>query len=301
MKRSRIAAFSFLFAALAALAGACSSNAGFGGAPPYQGGQPNATPVQGYTSPYPGESGGPTEAPDTPLTVDSASARFGYDAYAADPVKAPRLVEVSFALNNAQASPMPVSDLAIAADSAKPVHLTLSLQALPNQDTKETLVAIAPPKDYSKTKQLSLTFGDGKGTLLAQDSIDFPTASEPAMTPLDKKRPAGGVTIDDVAVAAIEAPSGGLHYDLTFSATNASASDASIAYFTVTTPKTDKIPSDVVKMAVAVKIPARSEMAPISFVVPYAGKSKTLLTGTYTITASDGKNNIIAQGTGPLL
>jgi hypothetical protein len=301
MRRTRIAGLTLAVAALIALTAACSSNAGFGGAPPYQGGQSNPTPVQGYASPYPGQSGGPTEAPDTPLTVDSASARFAYDAYAADPVKAPRLVEVAFALSNPAASPLPVGDLAVAADTAKPVHLTLSLQALPNQDTKETLVAIAPPKDSSKTKQLSLTFGDGKGTLLAQDSIDFPTASDPTMSPLDKKRPAGGLTIDDVAVAAIEAPGGGLHYDLTFSATNASTSDSSIAYFTVTTPKSDKVPSDVVKIVVPVKIPARSQMAPISFVVPYGGKSKTLPTGTYTITASDGKNSVIAQGTGPLL
>lgn len=275
----------------------CSSNAGFGAQPPYSGApQGNPTPpLEAGATPYGGGSPANSPTPSTPLYVDSATARFAYDAYPADPVKAPRLIEVTFALNNPQSTPMPVADLAIAPDTAKPVHVPLKLQALPDQDTVETMIAIAPPKDISKVKQLTLTFGDGKGTMLAQDPIDFPTLADPTMTALDKKRPAGGLSIDDVSISSIAAPGGGMHYDLTFSATNAGTSDASIAFFTVTPPK-----SDTVKIVIPVKIPARTEMAPISIVVPYAGKSKTLPSGKYDVTASDGKSTI-AEGSGPLL
>jgi hypothetical protein len=282
---------------VATIAG-CSSGAGFGGAPPYQGGQQpvgGTPPPGGYTSPFPGESPDTSPTPDTPLNVDSATARFAYDASAADPVKAPPLVEVTFALSNDQSSPMPVGDVSVAADTATPTHVAVSLQAVPDQDTVETIIAVAPPKDYSKTKQLALTFGDGKGKMLAQDSIDFPTTLAPTMTALDKKQAAGGLTIDDVSISSIQSPGSGFHYDLTFSATNASTSDASIAFFTVTPPK-----SDTIKIVIPVKIPSRTEMAPISIVVPYVGKSKTLPTGTYAVTASDGKTTT-AQGSGPLL
>jgi hypothetical protein len=298
-----IALTAFIGAAASTVVAACSSNAGFGGAPPYPGGQPNATPYQGGpgATPFGGGSPGPTPPPDTPLTVDSASARFAYDSYAADPVKAPRLVEVTFALNNSNETPMPVADLAIAADKNPPTHVKLALQALPDQDTVETLVAIAGPKDPSKTKQLALTFGDGKGTMLAEDTIDFPTASDPAITQLDSKRPAGNLTIDDVAVTSLNAPGSGLHYDVTFSATNASKTDASIAAFIVTPPTnaTDKVASPV-KIAIPIKVPARTEMAAISIVMTYSGKSKTLPTGKYEVDASDGKSTI-AQASGPLL
>jgi len=297
----------FGFAAVATMAAAvlaaCSSNAGFGGAPPYQNGapNPNPTPFAGGGTPFAGTSAEPGETPTTPLTVDSASARVAYDAYAADPVKAPRLVELTFALNNPQATPMPVGDVAIAPDNAPVTHVALTLQALPQQDTVETLVAIAPPKDPSKTKQIKLTFGDGKGTVLASSSVDYPTATNPTMTALDKKRPNGGLTIDDVSITSISAPGAGLHYDLTFSATNASQSDAAIAYFTVTPPKSG--PNDVpapVKIAVPIKLPARTEMSAISVVVPYSTKAKTLPSGKYVVEASDGKSTL-AQGSGPLL
>lgn len=281
---------------------ACSSNAGFGGAPPYPGGQPNPTPYNAGSTPAFGSgSPGPTDGPDTPLSVDSANARFAYDSYAADPVKAPRLVEVTFALSNENDSAMTIGDLAIAADKATPTHVKMSLNALANQDTVETLVAIAGPKDPTKTKQLALTFGDGKGLLLAEDTIDFPTAADPVMTPLDSKRPAGGLTIDDVAVTPLTAPGSGLHYDVTFSATNASKNDASIAYFTITPPTndTDKVASPV-KVAVPVKLTARTEMAAISIIMTYSGKSKTLPSGKYEVDASDGKSTI-AQANGPLL
>ena len=55
-----------------------------------------------------------------------------------------------------------------------------------------------------------------------------------------------------------------------------------------------------VRVQIPVKIPARTEMAPISIVVPYSGKSKTLPAGKYGVTASDGKSTL-AQGSGPLL
>ena len=305
MVRKYITVFGVAAAAMiaAAFLAACSSNAGFGGAPPYQNSGPNPTPFAGGGTPFVGAATSPEpgETPTTPLTVDSSSARLAYDAYAADPVKAPRLVEITFALNNPEATPMPVGDVAIAPDNAPTSHVALALQALPQQDTVETLVAIAPPKDPSKTKQIKLTFGDGKGATLASSTVDYPTAVDPTMTQLDKKRPSGALTIDDISITAISAPRPGLHYDLTFSATNASQNDAAIAYFTVTPPKSG--PSDVpapVKIAVPIKLPARTEMSAISIVVPYPTKAKTLPSGKYVVEASDGKSTL-AQGSGPLL
>ncbi|HXW76912.1 MAG TPA: hypothetical protein VEJ20_05830 [Candidatus Eremiobacteraceae bacterium] len=278
---------------LAAIAG-CSTNAGFGTPPPV-GTQPqaNATPYPASPTPYASQSPAATPTPQTPLSVDSASARQAYDASAADPVKAPRLIEVTFALNNPGASPMPVPNIAIAASPNPAVNVPIALQALGNQDTPETIVAIAQPKDTSKVKQLALTFGDGKSLLLALDTIDYPATGDFAITPLDKAHPAGALTIDDVAVTAIAAPGKGPHFDVTFSATNAGTSKVSVAWFTVAPPK-----SDAIKIVVPVDLPARTETAPVSMVVPFSGKA--LPPGTYTVTASDGTNTI-ATGTGPLL
>lgn len=284
----------------AALLAACSSNAGFGGSPPYPGGQgatqPPLTQSQGGT-PQPGDSPAPTPTPNTPLLVDSATARFAYDGSAADPVKAPRLVELTFALNNPQASPMPVTNVAITADSNAPVNVPLSLQALPNQDTVETLIAVAPPKDYSKTKQITLTFGDAKGPMLASDTVEFPTGIDIAMTPLDKSHASGGLSIDDVSISSIQAPGGApFHYDVTFTVTNAGTAKAGIASFTITPAK-----GDPVKVAIPVQLPARTGTAPLSIVVPYVdSKAKALPSGKYSIAASD-TSGIIAQGNGPLL
>jgi hypothetical protein len=279
-----------------ALAG-CSSNAGFGGTPPApvgpQGGATNPPGVVG--TPGPNDSPLPTPTPSTPLVVDSSTARLAYDASATDPVKAPRLVELTFALNNPGASPMPVSNLSVATDTNPAVSVPLALQALPNQDTQETLVAVASPKDPSKAKQLSLTFGDGKNTMLAQSTVDFPTPADSTLTPLDAKQAAGGVSVDDVSVTSVIAPGSGLHYDVTFSLTNAGKSKVSIAYFTVTPPK-----SDSVKIVVPIELPARTGAAPLSIVVPYVGKAKTLPDGKYTVSASDGTSSV-ATGSGPLL
>jgi len=291
----------FLLGSGLATAAGCSSNAGFGSPPPVQGPQGTPVPQSGvYTSPAPETSGSATPTPSTPLIVDSATARQAYDASAGDPVKAARLVEITFALNNPGASPLPVSGVAVAADASPAVDVPLSLQALPNQDTMETLVAIAGPKDPSAVKQLSLTFSQSK-TMLAQDSIDFPAPSDIAMTGLDSKRPNGGISVDDVAVTSIIAPGAGLHYDLTFSMTNASKSTTQIGWFMVTPPK-----GDPVTIAIPFQLAARTETTPISIVVPYRGKdaakAKALPDGKYGVTAlgSDGKT-AIAQGSGPLL
>jgi hypothetical protein len=290
--------------AAAAVAG-CSSGAGFGTPPPY----PNAPQTQ-PTAVGNGQNGEMPQAsptPDTPLSVDSATARFAYDASAADPVKGARLVEITFALASTLASPMPVPNVAIAADKNPAVNIPLTLQALPNQDTVETMVAVAPPKDDSDTSNISLKFGDGKKLLLAEDTIDYPEQQDPTMTPLDKKQPAGNVTVDDIAISSVTAPGSGLHFDLTFSVTNSSKKDADIAYFTVTPPaeppdkKGDQPIAYPVKFVIPVQVPARNSMAPISVVIPYQGKAKALPTGSYAVTASDKSANTVAQGSGPLL
>jgi len=280
--------------AAAAVTG-CSSNAGFGTPPPI-GSEPqgNATnPPMVSPQPFVSPTPQPTPTPATPLQVDSASARLAYDASAADPVKAPRLVEVTFALNNPGATPMPISNVAIAADSNPPANVGLSLQALGNQDTTETLVAVAPPKDPSKVRQLTLNFTGGKNVLLATSTIDFPGNSDFVAIPLEKSQPAGGLSVDDISITYISAPGKGPHYDLTFAVTNAGTAKQSIAFFTVAPPK-----GEAVKLAIPIVLPARTQTAPVSVVVPYAGKS--LPSGKYTVTASDGTNSL-ASGTGPLL
>lgn len=297
----------FLLAVLcaAALAG-CSSGAGFGSPPPY----PNAPQPQGTVQSGGGganEAPGATPTPNTPLSVDSASARDAYDASAADPEKAPRLVEVTFALASTLASPMPIPNVSIAADKNPAVNIPLSLSAQPNQDTVETMVAVAPPKDPTVTKSLNLIFGDGKKLVLAEDSVDFPEPDDPTMTALDKSEPAGGVSIDDVAITGLIAPGSGLHYDVTFSITNRTKKDASIVSFTVTPPaeppakKGDQPIAYPSKFTLAIVVPARNQMAPISVVIPYPGKAKALLSGSYAITASDKTGAQLAQGSGPLL
>jgi hypothetical protein len=239
--------------------------------------------------------------------VDSATARIAYDASAADPVKASRLVEVTFALASSLTSPVPIPNVSIAADKNPPMNIPLTLQSVPNQDTVETMVAVAPPKDPTNTKSLTLTFGDGKKSLLAQDTIDFPQAEDPTMTPLDKKQAAGVLTVDDVSISIVNAPGAGLHFDITFSVTNASKKDANIASFTVTPPAEPPATKDAkpvaypVKFSIPVQVPARNQMAPISVVIPYGGKAKTLPTGSYAVTASDKAGNTVAQGAGPLL
>src|SRR5207253_9431530 len=118
-------------------------------------------------------------------------------------------------------------------------------------------VAVPSPKEPAKAKQIALTFGNGKGPMLAQTSIDFPANFDVALTPLDKKRPAGGVTVDDVAISRVNvAGGGGLRYDCTFSLTNASAKKVSVTSFTVTPPK-----GDAVKVALPVELPGRTETA----------------------------------------
>jgi len=291
--------------AAAAVAG-CSSGAGFGSPPPYPNAPQTQAPVQG-SGPNGGEAPFASPTPVTPLSVDSSTARFAYDASAADPVKAARLVEITFALASAQTSPMPVPNVSIAADKNPAVNIPLTLQALPNQDTVETMVAVAPPKDDSETKSLILTFGDGKKLLLAQDTIDYPQEEDPTMTPLDSKQKPGGVTVDDVAVTNIIAPGTGLHFDITFSITNASKKDANIVSFTVTPPaeppdkKGDQPIAYPVKFVIPFQVPARNQMAPISVVIPYQGKAKALPAGSYAVTASDKSANTVAQGSGPLL
>jgi hypothetical protein len=303
---SSLAALAVLLA-FSAIAG-CSSGAGFGSPPPYPPAPQAGSTVQPGSSGQNGNEGPDSSpTPETPLSVDSATARFAYDASAADPVKASRLVEVTFALASTLASPMPVPNVAIAADKAPAVNIPLTLTAAPGQDTVETMVAVASPKDDTDTKSLELTFGDGKKLVLAGDTIDYPDHDDPAMTPLDDKVKAGGVSLDDVAITPLLSPIGGLHFDLTFSITNASKKDANIAAFTVIPPKEppakqgDQPQAYPVRFVIPIDVTARSSMDPMSVVIPYYGKAKTLPSGTYDLVATDKSGNSIAQNSGPLL
>lgn len=305
---------SIVFIALAAAAalalGACSSGSGFGSPPPYpngpQPGQTNQPEGSGGNNNNQNPNASPT--PNTPLSVDSASARFGYDASAADPVKAPHLVELTFALQNPTAASMQVSSVAIAADDNPATNVALALSAAPKIDTQETMVAVAAPSDDSDTKNLTLTFSNltTKGPV-AEDTIDYPQDDGSTMTDLDSKVAVGAPTLDDIAITPIIAPGKGLHFDLTFSMTNPSKKDVNVVSFTITPPKEpaakpgDQPTAYPVKIVIPTTVPARNEMAPVSIVVPYEGKAKSLPAGTYDLVASDKNGNPIAENSGPLL
>jgi hypothetical protein len=290
--------FSGVVAVLALASSACSANGGFGSPnpmPPQQAypGQPlGATPVPSGASPGAFVSAGPTTSPDT-IYLSSSVVRAAYDGSAADPVKAARLLEISFGFKNPTESPDTLSTLTVATDGdpgGKRLGMSLKIPALKSSDV--AVVAESLKQEFAKVKHITLTFDNPDGDSLATTTLD-PPALTLTFTPLDAKQPTGALSIAGIDFSHVDGPGSGLHYECTFGFINASGAKVSIDSFTVTPPK-----GSPVTVAVPVEIPSRTSSSLMTIVLPYSGKS--LPAGKYTVTAN-AANNPLAQATTGLL
>jgi hypothetical protein len=285
-------------AVLAIASSACSANGGFGSPnplPPQQGypGQPlGATPAPSGSSPNPYVSPGPSSSPDT-IYLSSTVLRAAYDGSAADPVKAARLLEISFGFKNPTVDPDSLSTLTVATDGDPAGRrLGFSLAIPPGKSSDINVVGVSLKQEFAKIKHITLTFDNPDGDNLATTTVD-PPALTLTFTPLDAKQPTGALSIDGIDFSHVTGPGSGLHYECTFGMTNASGAKVSVDNFTVTPPKGSPI-----TVPVPVVIPARNSSSLMTVILPYSGKS--LPAGKYTVTAN-AANNPLAQATTGLL
>lgn len=287
-----------------AMAG-CSTNAGFG--TPSSGGLPGGYPNGGAASPMPAGSGnlpmgnGQQQPPSSPLptatplpntlTIEGASLHLAYDAAAPDPVKAPRLLELAFALQNTTKKAEKITTIKLQSDKTAVGETTVAVNAPANQTSHAALVTVKVADNPGKYKQLKIDFVDEANKTISTQTLDVPQ-QDFAFNPLGEKHPKGGVTIDSVEVSRIEGATG-LHYDCTFALTNAGTTPAAITGFTVAPPK-----GSSVTIPMTLSVPARTTSGFVSFVVPFSGKS--LPTGTYTVSAMQNKTTV-AKGVSSLL
>src|SRR5471032_1576300 len=182
---------------------ACSSGGGFGSpmppAYPQGGGNyPNPTftgsPGPLGANPLSSVSPGPTESPTSPY-LSSTVLRAAYDASASDPVKAARLLELTFTFKNPTEDADSLSTITVAADddpAGKRIGMSLPIPA--NKASDVGVVAIAIKEDLAKVKHISFSFANPDG-----DEIVTMTLPPPALTltftPLDQKQAAGALTI----------------------------------------------------------------------------------------------------------
>lgn len=231
-----------------------------------------------------------TPMPNT-LTIEGASLHLAYDAAAPDPVKAPRLLELAFALQNTTKKAEKITSVKLESDKIPVGDTAVAVNAPANQTSQAALVTVKVADSPGKYKQLTIDFLDAANKTISTQTLDVPQ-QDFSFNPLGEKHPKGGVTIDSVEVSRV-AGATGLHYDCTFALTNAGATPAGITGFTVAPPKG---PSVTIPMTLSV--PPRSTSGFVSFVVPFSGKS--LPTGTYTVTAMQNKTTV-AKGVSSLL
>ncbi len=279
----------------AALVAACSQNAGFG-APPVPGppapaaGQPqaNGTGPQGANS-----SASPGAPSDSLLTIVSTTARFAYDGAEDDPVKAPRLIELAYALKNATTKAVTVSKLSVGADAGVAVGDTkLDLTIPPDTTTDVKLVAFKSKKEDAYAKTITMTFLDSAGKTIVTGTADLPPTDLP-FVPLDEKDPKGALSVDGVEISAVSVAGAGPHYEITLAMTNAGAAKVDVDSFSIIAPK-----SAPIKVAIPMTIPARTTTGFISIIVPFKGKA--LPDGDYTVNAVNASGTL-AKSTGALL
>ncbi len=281
-----------VFAAGACTLAACSTNAGFGtpvsepnpvapypqaavSAPP---GQPqvasNGTaPASPAASPAPT----PTPVPNT-LSITGTSLRLAYDGAAKGPLTAPRLVEVSFALQNTTSAPATVRLVRVQADTANLPDIPVKVTAAPGQTSAVALLAFATPLDPAKYKAIVLTFLDDRKKVVGTAHLEIP-AQEAAFTALDEKHPQGVPSIDSAEVSPIS-NGPGPRFEVTFALTNPSQTPLSVTELEVKPPQ-----GDVVRVPLSLDLPMRVTSGFLSVVLPYRGKS--LPAGTYAITARE--------------
>jgi hypothetical protein len=287
-------------AVLALASSACSSGGGFGSpmpqAYPQGGGYPGpavtVSPGPGGANPLSSASPGPTTSPDS-IYLSSTVLRAAYDGSADDPVKAARLLEITFGFKNPTVDPDTLSTVTIAADddrAGKRMGLSLAIPAGKSSDV--AVAATSLKQDLAKVKHITLTFANIDGDDLVSTTMD-PPALALTFTPLDQKQPSGALTIVGIDFSHVTGPGSGLHYECTFGMVNAGGAKVVVDNFIVTPPK-----GSPVTIAVPVTLPARTSSSLLTFVLPYSGKS--LPAGKYTITAN-AANNPLAQATTGLL
>jgi hypothetical protein len=282
------------FAIAVALAG-CSTNAGFGtpatGPNPVQPyGQPmgvSPTPmisgsalpfIPGEEQQYPGAGAAtptPTPAPNS-VSIVGPALRLAYDGAAKDPTKAPRMLELSFALQNTTQNQAKVSNVVAHADSTALGTSPISVSAGPGQTSEVVALVLKTSDDPSKYKNVDLSFLDDAKKMVGSAKLDVP-AMETQFTSLDDKHPKGPFSIDSLEISSIHVGKSP-HFECTFALTNASSTPISVTEFDIKPPK-----GDTIKVALLLPVPARSVSGFISFVLPYNGQ--TVPSGNYTVSA----------------
>lgn len=302
------------------LSAACSANGGFGGfgAPP-----PAPQYPQGQVTPIPSPSGGgppfgiqqkfspaPTSSPlpgpsgsgsasaaaassaKPELAVQNATARLAYDGSAIDPIKAGKILELTFTVKNTTAAAATFSGLSIKDGDRDAGTRQVALSAAAGGSTDALTVALKPTVDLSAVKQVTLVLSDDKSNTSVSATIDGAPA-DASTTPLDEKHPSGGVTLDGIDVLRVDAQGARFHYAVTFALTNASSAKLDITGFLIAPPK-----GAPARVALPITLLPRATTGFVSIIVPYGGK--LLPVGSYTITALSGAV-ATAKGSGALL
>jgi hypothetical protein len=275
----------------------CSTNAGFGtpvsGPNPVSNNNPYGQTVPGPTgsgslpydarpgvgplnTPYGSPTPTPTPAPNT-LSLVGPALRLAYDGSAKDPVKAPRVLELSFALQNTTKNGAKISAVAAYADKTSLGTSPVAVTAAAGQTSAVVAAALKTSDDPAKYKEMMLTFLDDSKKMIASQKLEVP-ALDTSFTSLDEKHPKGPFSIDSAEISPISVGQG-LSFECTFALTNATASNVSVTQFEIKPPKGDSM-----KLAIPLDVPARSVSGFISIVVPYTG-GKSLPTGSYSIRA----------------
>jgi hypothetical protein len=311
MRRSSLFSASRLPAiVLACILAGCSTNGGFG--TPATGPQPvNNYPEQpgggGVVAPAPNgaPNGGfgnngmpavagspaptPTPVPNT-LSIVGAAMRLAYDGSAQDPVKAQRLLELSFALQNTTQNQAKITTVSARAEATAFPQAAVSVTAPANQISPVAWLVLKTPGDPSKYRSLTISFLDGQ-KMIASSKLDMPV-EDATFTALDDKHPRGPLSIDGAEVSPISAGQG-TWFECTFAITNPSTLAAAITEFDIKPPKGAPI-----RLPIPLVVPLRSASGFISVVVPYSGK--TLPPGDYLITAQQGAS-VLASTSAVLL
>jgi hypothetical protein len=282
-------------ALLVVLAG-CSTNAGFGtpvsGPNPVNNPNPYGPPGPGAsgsmmpyearqgvmppTTPYGSPTPTPTPIPNT-ISIVGAALRLAYDGAAKDPVKASRLLELSFALQNTTKNPAKVTSVAAYADKTALGTAPVAVTASPGATSEVAAVALKTSDDPLKYKEMMVNFLDDTKKMIGSAKLDVPPL-DTSFTSLDEKHPKGPFSIDSAEISPIGIGPGP-SFECTFAVTNATASSVSITQFEISPPK-----GNSVKLAIPLAVPARSVSGFMSIVVPYFG-GKSLPPGNYTIRA----------------
>jgi hypothetical protein len=282
--------------ALAFVVAGCSTNAGFGtpvsGPNPVSGNQGYGTSpapsVSGSYLPYDERPGGapvsypsgspqpsPTPVPNT-LSIVGASLRLAYDGSAKDPVKAQRLLELSFALQNTTQNSAKIASLTAYSDKTALGDSKVSVTAHAGQTSEVAEIALKTKDDPVKYKEIMISFLDDAKKMIGSAKLDVPPM-DMSFTALDEKHPKGPFSIDSAQISPIDVGQGP-HFECTFAVTNAGTTPISVSEFDIKPPK-----GDPVKLTIPLAVPPRSVSGFISVVVPYNGKS--LPAGSYGISA----------------